>query len=49
MTTFFVEFEENNNKLVLEFIVYETPIGVKWAEELIAQLLRTEELFENDR
>ena len=49
MTTFFVEFEENNNKLVLEFIVYETPIGVKWAEELKAQLLRTEELFENDR
>ena len=49
MTTFFVEFEENNNKLVLEFIVYETPIGIKWAEELKAQLQRTTELRENDR
>lgn len=49
MTTFFVEFEENNNKLLLEFITYETPIGIKWAEELKAQLFRTEELNENDR
>lgn len=49
MTTFFVEFEENDNKFVLEFITYETPIGIKWAEELKAQLFRTEELNENDR
>jgi hypothetical protein len=46
---FFIEFKSDTEELTLEFETYNTPIAIKWANELTEQLIRNSNLWENDR
>ena len=46
---FFIEFKSDTDELTLEFETYNTPIAIKWANELTEQLIRNPNLWENNR